>query len=199
MLPRQAALVNALIARLISDTEELPRGVVNIFTGGPESGDVLVTSPDVPVISFTGGTATGRAISANAAPGLKRLGLELGGKTPMVVFDDADVVAAAAMIVMALIVFAGQFCMTGSRVLVQRGVADQLVKELKRRLAAVALGPVSDPRSEMGPLIDKPNVERVDKMVEAAIAAGAEVIVRGGPATEPPLARARFIAPPCSR
>jgi betaine-aldehyde dehydrogenase len=195
MLPRQTALVNALIARLISETEELPCGVVNIFTGGYEAGDALVTSPDVPVISFTGSTATGRAISANAAPWLKRLGLELGGKTPMVVFDDADVGAAAAMIVMALIVFAGQFCMTGSRVLVQRGVADLLVKELKRRLAAVALGPASDPKSEMGPLIDKRSVARVDKMVDAAIAAGAEVILRGGPATEPPLDKGAFYRP----
>ena len=195
MLPRQTAQVNALISRLISEIEELPRGVINVFTGGQEAGNVLVTSPDVPVISFTGSTATGRTISANAAPRLKRLGLELGGKTPMIVFGDADLSAAAPAIVDALIVFAGQFCMTGSRLLVERKIADQLVEQLKARLAAVKLGPAADPSSQMGPLIDKANVERVDRMVEEAIASGAKVILRGGPATEAPLNGGAFYRP----
>jgi len=195
MLPTQTAQVNALIARLISEIGELPRGVVNIFTGGREAGNVLVTSPDVPVISFTGSTTTGRTISANAAPRLKRLGLELGGKTPMIVFGDADLSAAVPTIVDALTVFAGQFCMTGSRLLVERNIADQLIEQLKDRLAAVKLGPAADPLSEMGPLIDKANVERVDQMVERAIAAGAKVILRGGPATEAPLNKGAFYRP----
>jgi betaine-aldehyde dehydrogenase len=101
--------VNALIARLISETEELPRGVINIFTGGYEAGNVLVISPDVPVISFTGSTTTGRTISANAAPRVKRLGLELGGKTPMIVFGDADLSVAVPTIVDALTVLPGNF------------------------------------------------------------------------------------------
>ena len=195
MLPKQTAQVNALIARLVSEIEELPQGAVNIFTGGYGAGNVLVTSPDVPVISFTGSTATGRTISANAAPRLKRLGLELGGKTPMIVFGDADLSAVVPTIVDALIVFAGQFCMTGSRLLVERNIADQLIERLKDRLALVKLGPAADPSSEMGPLIDKPNVERVDQMVERAIATGAKVILRGGPATEAPLNKGAFYRP----
>jgi betaine-aldehyde dehydrogenase len=195
MLPKQTAQVNTLIARLVSEIEELPQGAVNIFTGGYEAGNVLVTSPDVPVISFTGSTATGRTISANAAPRLKRLGLELGGKTPMIVFGDADLSAVVPTIVDALIVFAGQFCMTGSRLLVERNIADQLIERLKDRLALVKLGPAADPSSEMGPLIDKPNVERVDQMVERAIATGAKVILRGGPATEAPLNKGAFYRP----
>jgi betaine-aldehyde dehydrogenase len=195
MLPKQTAQVNALIARLVSEIEELPQGAVNIFTGGYEAGNVLVTSPDVPVISFTGSTTTGRTISANAGPRLKRLGLELGGKTPMIVFGDADLSVAVPTIVDALIVFAGQFCMTGSRLLVERNIADQLIKQLKDRLALVKLGPAADPSSEMGPLIDKPNVERVDQMVERAIATGAKVILRGGPATEAPLNKGAFYRP----
>ena len=195
MLPTQTALVNDLIARLIAKAEELPRGVVNIFTGGQEAGSALVNSPDVPVISFTGSTTTGRVISAAAASQLKRLGLELGGRTPMIVFDDADIAAAAPTIVAALTVFAGQFCMTGSRLLVQRGVADRLIEELIRRLAAIRLGPAADPSSEMGPLIDKPNVDRVEKMVKVAIEAGANVILRGGPATDPPLDKGAFFRP----
>ena len=151
--------------------------------------------PDVPVISFTGSTKRGREISANAAPWVKRLGLELGGKTPMVVFDDADLEAAVPKLVQALTVFAGQFCMTGSRLLVQRGIAERLRSKLAQRLETLKVGPASDSASEMGSLIDKPNVERVNKMVEEAIAAGAKVIVRGGPATEERLSSGAFFRP----
>jgi betaine-aldehyde dehydrogenase len=195
MLPTPTAQVNALINQIISETPELPIGVVNIITGGPAAGDVLVRSPDVPVISFTGSSNTGRTISANAAPGLKRLGLELGGKTPMIVFDDADLTEALPMIVTALVVFAGQFCMTGSRVLVQCGIAEQVREELTRRLGSVTVGPASDPTSEMGPVIDRANAERVDRMVEEAIDAGAEVLLRGGLFTVGPLSEGAFLAP----
>jgi acyl-CoA reductase-like NAD-dependent aldehyde dehydrogenase len=111
------------------------------------------------------------------------------------VFDDADLDAALPKLAMALTTFAGQFCMTGSRLLVQRGIADELRSRLAERLGKVKVGSASDPTSEMGPLIDKPNVERVNRMVEEAIAAGARVVLRGGPATEGPLARGAFYRP----
>jgi acyl-CoA reductase-like NAD-dependent aldehyde dehydrogenase len=95
----------------------------------------------------------------------------------------------------ALIVFAGQFCMTGSRVLVQRGIADQFRSALAERLENVRVGPASNPDSEMGPLIDKPNVERVNNIVKDAIGASARVIVRGGPITEGILAKGAFYRP----
>ena len=94
-----------------------------------------------------------------------------------------------------LTVFAGQFCMTGSRLLVQRGIADAVRTRLAQRLAAVRVGPAADPLSDMGPLIDKPNVARVDRAVEEAIAAGAKVVVRGGPVTDGELARGAFYRP----
>jgi acyl-CoA reductase-like NAD-dependent aldehyde dehydrogenase len=155
----------------------------------------LVETPDVPVISFTGSTQIGRAISAAGAAHLKRFGLELGGKTPMVIFDDADLDTAVAKVTAGLIVFAGQFCMTGSRAIVQRGIADRFRAALAERLKKVRVGPASDPHSEMGPLINKPSVERVNKMVEDAIVAGAKIIVRGGPVTEAPLAKGAFYRP----
>jgi betaine-aldehyde dehydrogenase len=195
ILPEQSAQVNALISEVISDTDDLPPGVVNILTSGREGIKFLVETPDVPVISFTGSTQIGRAISAAGAPLLKRFGLELGGKTPVVVFDDADLDAVVAKVTEGLIVFAGQFCMTGSRAIVQREIADRFRTALAERLKKVKVGPASDPRSEMGPLINKPNVERVNKMVEDAIAAGAKIIVRGGPATEGPLAKGAFYRP----
>ena len=195
MLPTPTAQVNALISKIISETSGLPHGVVNIITGGRDAGDALVRSPDVPVISFTGSSATGRTISANAAPNLKRLGLELGGKTPMIVFDDADLSEALPTIVTALIVFAGQFCMTGSRVLVQRGIAEEVRAVLAERLGNVTVGPASDPNSEMGPVIDRAHAERIDAMVEEAINAGAEVLLRGGLYASGPLSKGAFLAP----
>jgi betaine-aldehyde dehydrogenase len=195
ILPKETAQVNALISEVISETEGLPPGVVNVLTGGREGLEYLVETRDVPVISFTGSTKTGRAISAAGAPQLKRFGMELGGKTPMVIFDDADLGAVAAKVTAALTVFAGQFCMTGSRAIVQRGIADRFRAALAERLEKVRVGPASDPQSEMGPLIDRPNVERVDRMVEEAVAAGAKVVVRGGPATEGALAKGAFYRP----
>jgi len=195
ILPGESAQVNALISELISGTDGLPPGVVNIFTGGSEGIKYLVETPDVPVISFTGSTRVGRAISAAGAARLKRFGLELGGKTPMVIFDDADLDTAVAKGATGLTVFAGQFCMTGSRAIVQRRIADRFRAALAERLENVRIGPASDPRSEMGPLINKRNVERVNKMVEDAIAAGAKIIVRGGPATEGPLGKGAFYRP----
>jgi betaine-aldehyde dehydrogenase len=194
-LPRQTAQTNALIADVVGGTEELPPGVANVITGGHVSGDLLVRSPDVPTISFTGSTKTGAAIGAAAAANWKRVGLELGGKTPLILFPDADLEHAMPVIVAALIVFSGQFCMTGSRLLVHEEIADLVREQLGRRLEAVKVGPAADPDSEMGPIIDKPNVERIDKIVEAAIAKGARVIVRGGPITEGPLAAGAFYRP----
>lgn len=195
-MPGQTAQTNAQVARILSEVTSLPRGVVNLFSeAGADGSRWMIESPDVPVISFTGSTATGRAISAAGARHLKRFGLELGGKTPMLVFDDADLAAAVPKLEKALTVFSGQFCMTGSRVLVQRGIADALREQLAARLAAVNVGPATDGSSDMGPLIDKPNVDRVNRIVEDAIAAGARVLVRGGPVTEGPLAKGAFYRP----
>jgi betaine-aldehyde dehydrogenase len=195
-MPAQSALVATLMAEIIADVKELPKGAVNIFTeSGAEGAKHIVDSPRVPAISFTGSTATGRAIAVAAAPHFKRLGLELGGKGPHLVFDDADLEAAVPKIEKSLTVFAGQFCMTAGRLLVQRGVADAVREKVAGRLRAVKIGPASDPASGMGPLIDKRSVDRVDQMVEEAIAQGAKVLVRGGPVTDGPLASGAFYQP----
>jgi betaine-aldehyde dehydrogenase len=194
-LPHQTAQTNYLFAQVLAQVPELPPGVISVLTRGFDTGDALVRSPDVPTISFTGSSKTGRVISANAAQNLKRVGLELGGKHPNIVFDDADLDITIPKIVSALTVFAGQFCMTGSRLLVQAGIADEVRAGVAGRLEALRVGPAADPDSEMGPLIDKPNVTRVDGMVADAISAGAKVIVRGGPIAEGPLAAGSFYRP----
>lgn len=194
-MPGQTAQVNSLLAEIINEVEELPPGIVNIVTGEYEVLNFLVRSPDVPVISFTGSTATGRAISEAGAAQLKHFGLELGGKTPLIIFNDADLDAALPVIEKSLTTFAGQFCMTGSRLLVQSGIADKLRDALALRLNSVRVGPASDPSSDMGPLINKANVVRVEAMVESAISAGAKVVVRGGATTEGPLKNGAFYRP----
>ncbi|MBO0875341.1 MAG: aldehyde dehydrogenase family protein [Pseudonocardia sp.] len=199
-MPAYAAQTAALMNEIVSGVEELPTGAVNVFAeSGSEGVELLVSSPDVPAISFTGSTHTGRLIARAAAEHLKRVGLELGGKTPHLVFDDADLEAALPVLEKSATVFAGQFCMTGSRVLAHRSIADELRAALAQRLEHVRAGPASDPDNDMRPMIDKANVARVDALVEEAIGAGAKPIVRGGPPADPELAGGAFYRPPCSR
>lgn len=179
-MPGQTGLVNGIVHEILADTPGLPAGVLNSLT---ESGDdvarLLVSSPDVNAISYTGSTRVGRMIMSEAGKTLKRVSLELGGKTPMVVFDDADLDAVVPVLTKAVTVFSGQFCMTGSRILAQRGIADELRERLRKSLSAVRVGPGDDPTSEMGPMIDAANAERVDQAVTAA-AEYATILVRGG-------------------
>jgi betaine-aldehyde dehydrogenase len=195
-LPGWTAQTNALMCEVFAETEGLPKGVINVFSEVHSAGArVLVESPLVPTISFTGSSATGQAISAAGAKHLKRFGLELGGKTPVLVFDDADLDKALPVIEKALTVFAGQFCMTGSRLLVHRPILDEVRRRLAARFEAVKVGPATDPASDMGPMITMDNVTRVDGLVDAAIAAGARVVVRGGPFKEGPLSKGAFYRP----
>ena len=194
-MPGQTALVANRLSQIIAEAESLPAGAVNIFTESGNSGaPYLVASPDVAVISYTGSIAVGRLVAADGAATLKRMNLELGGKTPVIIFDDADLDLAVPMVASAVTTFAGQFCMTGSRILVQRGVAGEVRSRLAKVFEETRLGNGLDPGTEMGPLIDKAAVARVDRMVEEALGY-AKAIVRGGPATEESLAGGAFYRP----
>jgi betaine-aldehyde dehydrogenase len=194
-MPGQTALVANLVSQIIAEVTSLPQGVVNIFAESGNTGaPYLVASPDVQVISYTGSTTVGRIVAANGAPTLKRMNLELGGKTPMIVFDDADLDSVVPLLAAGITTFAGEFCMTGSRILVQRGVADDVRARLAGLLEAVRVGDGLDPATDMGPLIDKADVARVDGLVQAALGY-AKPIVRGGPATDGALADGAFYRP----
>jgi betaine-aldehyde dehydrogenase len=185
-----------LMCDIFASVKSLPTGVLNVFSGLHSGGvRVMMEHPLVPTISYTGSTKVGQEISAVGAKNLKRFGLELGGKTPVLVFDDANLDKALPVIEKALTVFAGQFCMTGSRLLVQRSILDEVRTRLAKRLEAVKAGPAADPNSDMGPMINLDAVRRVDKVVDDAIAAGAKVVVRGGPFKEGPLAKGAFYRP----
>jgi betaine-aldehyde dehydrogenase len=194
-MPGQTALVANLVSQIFAEVKSLPRGVLNVFTESGNTGSpFLVASPDVQVVSYTGSIAVGRIVAANGAPTLKRMNLELGGKTPMIVFNDADLDATVPLLAAAVTTFAGQFCMTGSRILVQRGVADEVRTRLAAIFEGIRIGDGLEPDTDMGPLIDKPTVARVDGMVEEALAY-AKPIVRGGPATDGALAAGAFYRP----
>ena len=195
-MPSQTAQVNSLMCEVFESTKDLPAGVLNQFTeSGSEGAALLIESPDVPAISYTGSSKTGQILMRNGASQLKRFCFELGGKTPMIVLDDANLDLALPVLEKAITVFSGQFCMTGSRILVQSGIADKLKKGLSARLNNVRVGPASDPTSDMGPLIDKANVDRVDRVVEEAIREGASILVRGGKVSQGQLSKGAFYAP----
>ena len=194
-LPAQTALTNALVARVIAEVPSLPAGVVNIFTESGNSGaPYLVTTPEVDMVSYTGSTAVGRAIMQSGAATLKRLNLELGGKTPMVLFEDADLELALPLLTLGIIFGTGQFCMAGARILVHRSIADDVRTLLTGALASVVIGPGDQDDVQMGPLIDKESVRRVDALVEESLKYGT-VVVRGGPITDGPLASGAFYRP----
>ncbi|MEU3980545.1 aldehyde dehydrogenase family protein [Streptomyces sp. NPDC026672] len=194
-LPGQTGLVNGLLMEIVASSKSLPAGVVNSFTEtGNEGAPLLVDDPRTGVISYTGSAAVGKVIMRQAAGNLVPVSLELGGKSPMVVFDDADLDAVIPVLTKGITTFAGQFCMAGSRVLVQRGIADRVRERLAESLLAVRIGPGDDPRSDMGPLIDRASAERVDRMVAAALDY-AKPVVRGGIPEEEEFAGGAYFRP----
>lgn len=181
-MPAQTALTNFLVAELFASVRSLPAGVVNFFTeSGNDGAKLLVESPDTDVVSYTGSTGVGAQIMEAAGRHLKRVSLELGGKTPMILFKDADLDVAVPTLAAAVTTFAGQFCMTGSRVLVDESIADEVRDRLTAALDTVRVGPGIDPDTDMGPLIDHRSVDRVEGIVSSA----ENVLLRGGPTDGP--------------
>jgi acyl-CoA reductase-like NAD-dependent aldehyde dehydrogenase len=176
----QTPLTAIVIARLCLEAG-IPPGVVNVVHGlGEVVGEALVRHPQVDAISFTGSGETGRRIQAAAAPTLKRLSLELGGKSPQIVFDDADLEAAADGVAGAVWGHSGQVCTAGTRVLVQRGIHDEFVAALVARSRNLKLGSGFDRETQMGPLISQEQLNRVQLYVGLGRAEGAEVALGGG-------------------
>ncbi len=167
-------------ARLV-DALELPPGVFNVVSGsGATTGSALTASPDVDMISFTGSVATGSRIMASAANNITKLNLELGGKAPAIVMDDADLDLAVNAIRGSRIINSGQVCNCAERVYVQRGVADEFVARMAKAMDATRYGdPLAQPDVEMGPLINRAGLDKVARMVEAAQGEGAELITGG--------------------
>jgi acyl-CoA reductase-like NAD-dependent aldehyde dehydrogenase len=200
---------NAVIFKPASDTpilgiefvrifEEagLPPGVLSVITGPGEAvGEPLISHPDVRVISFTGSTDAGRRVSALAAPGLKKVSLELGGKNAITVLDDADVDLALDGIIWSAFGTAGQRCTACSRLIVQRGIYDTLVGQLAERTAALRLGDGLEETTDVGPVINRRALQRIHSYVEIGRNEGARVRVGGCPVTEGAFDRGSFYQP----
>ena len=158
-----------------------PPGVVNVVTGlGAEAGAALVEHPDVAKLTFTGSTATGRWIAERAGRRLVQAGLELGGKSPQLVFPDADLASAANGVIAGVFAAAGQTCIAGSRVLAHRSIYDELVAWVVERARTIRIGDPLDPDTELGPLAMAAQLAKVEEYVAAGQAEGGTVAYGGG-------------------
>ena len=178
-------LITLALGELIANHTDIPSGVVNVLSGAdPEVGAALTASPDVDMVTFTGSTPTGRRIMAAASDTLKRVFLELGGKSAAIVLDDADFNTAAMFSAFSMVSHAGQGCALTSRLLVPRKHHDEIVELVKNNFALVRYGDPSDPNTYMGPLISEKQRDKVDGMVNRAVDAGA-TLATGGEKVDP--------------
>ena len=182
------------LAKLVEEAG-FPPGVFNVVTGARDTGADLVAHPGVDKVTFTGSTATGIHIAKSAADHLTRVSLELGGKAPNSSFPDADLEAAATGAVSGIFAATGQTCVAGSRVLVDRSVADQFASLFADRAKQIRLGDPTDPQTEMGPVAFKEQLDKVLTYIDYGVEDGAEVIAGGGQPKEGPLADGLFVEP----
>ena len=181
--PAEATPVTAIhLARILDGIPDLPKGVVNVVTGdGPEVGAMLAASERVDKLAFTGSTRTGRSILRAAADSnLKRVTLELGGKSPNIFFADAGWETAVEGAVFGVFVNQGEVCSAGSRILVERAIHDRFVEAMVAKARAIRLGDPRDPATRMGPLVTAAHRERVMGYVEQGRREGARLVLGGG-------------------
>jgi len=175
----ETPLTAVLLAQLCLEAD-IPPGVVNVVQGvGEIAGAALVEHPDVDSICFTGSAETGRRIQASAAARLKKVSLELGGKSPQLVFADADLEAAAATCAAAVWGHSGQICIAGSRVLVERRIHDEFVRRMVAASENMRIGSGFDPSSQLGPLISQTQLDRVSRYVDIGRTEGARIVLGG--------------------
>jgi aldehyde dehydrogenase (NAD+) len=171
--PAEFTPLTALAFAEISNEVGLPAGVVNIVTGDGSTGEALSRHPGVDKIAFTGSTEVGRAIRRDTAASHKKLSLELGGKSPFLIFEDADLDSAVEGLVDGIWFNQGQVCCAGSRLLVQESVARKLFRKLQARMSTLRVGPPLDKAVDIGAIIARVQLERIDGLVKQGIAEGA--------------------------
>ena len=174
------------LGRLIHDHTDMPPGVFNVITSGDKTvGEVLTTSPDVDMISFTGSTATGRRIMEAASATVKKVFLELGGKSAHIVLDDVtDMASATASPCFMVCTHGGQGCATSTRLLLPRSRYEEGVEATAAMLGALPYGDPQDPGVMTGAIVNRAQLERMEGLVDRAVAAGARVVVGGGRAQQ---------------
>jgi alpha-ketoglutaric semialdehyde dehydrogenase len=190
-----AAILGIELVRLFEEAG-LPAGVLSVITGpGDTVGEALISHPAVKVVTFTGSTEAGRRVSALAAPGLKKVSLELGGKNAITVMDDADLDLALDGVIWSAFGTSGQRCTACSRLIVQRDIHQELVDRLAKRTEALRLGDGLLETTDVGPIINRRSLERIHHYVEVGCAEGAVLRSGGRIATEGALAGGNFYLP----
>jgi phenylacetaldehyde dehydrogenase len=178
--PAELTPLTAVRVAQIALEAGIPAGVLNVVQGlGPVAGQALADHPDVDKVSFTGSTAVGKRLLASAAGNLKRLSLELGGKSPVVIYPDADLAKAIPGAAMSIFANSGQVCAAGSRLYVHEDVAEEVIAGIARFAESMVVGSGLDPATQLGPLISEQQRERVMGYIAAGIAAGAELVTGG--------------------
>ncbi|MGB7330444.1 MAG: aldehyde dehydrogenase family protein [Terriglobales bacterium] len=171
--PAEFTPLTALLFAEICQEAGLPAGVVNIVTGDGSTGEALVKHPDVDKIAFTGSTEVGRAIRAATATSHKRLSLELGGKSPFIVFEDADLDSTVEGLVDGIWFNQGQVCCAGSRLLMQESIAEALIAKIQDRMSTLRIGAPLDKAIDIGAIVAKVQLDRIRKLVDQGVADGA--------------------------
>jgi aldehyde dehydrogenase (NAD+) len=171
--PAEFTPLTALAFAEICHEIGLPAGVVNILTGDGSTGEALVKHPDVDKIAFTGSTEVGRAIRGATAKSHKRLSLELGGKSPFVVFEDADLDSAVEGLVDGIWLNQGQVCCAGSRLLMQESIAEPLIAKIRDRMSTLRVGPPLDKAIDIGAIVARVQLDRIQRLVDQGVADGA--------------------------
>src|SRR5205823_10455588 len=178
--PASQTPLTALALAEIAQQVGIPAGVLNVVTGpGSRVGQMLVEHPGIDKIAFTGDTSTGRQIMRGSADTLKKITLELGGKSPNIVFADADLDAALRGATAGIFYGKGEVCAAGSRLLVEKPIYDEFVGKLAERAKKMVPGDPLDPKSRLGSLISKAQMERVLGYVEAGVKEGAQLVAGG--------------------
>jgi aldehyde dehydrogenase (NAD+) len=173
--PAEFTPLTALLFAELADAASLPTGVLNVVTGDGDTGAAIVSHDGIDKIAFTGSTDVGRIIRRATAGSGKKLSLELGGKSPFVVFDDADLDSVVEGVVDAIWFNQGQVCCAGSRLLVQEGISDRLIAKLRARMESLRLGSPLDKSVDMGAIVAPVQLERIRSLVDAGKAEGAEM------------------------
>ena len=171
--PAEFTPLTALAFAELCREAELPPGVVNIVTGDGSTGEALVKHPDVDKIAFTGSTEVGRAIRSATASSHKRLSLELGGKSPFIIFEDADLDSAVEGLVDGIWFNQGQVCCAGSRLLMQESIAEPLIAKIQQRMSTLRIGPPLDKAIDIGAIVARVQLDRIRKLVDQGVAEGA--------------------------
>jgi betaine-aldehyde dehydrogenase len=193
--PAELTPLSALRLAMIFEQLEFPAGVVNVVLGaGATAGHAIAASPLVDKIAFTGGTKTGRSVMQAATSNLKKISLELGGKSPNVVFADADFETAIDYALFGIYANAGQVCSAGSRLILERSLHDRFLERLVERARKIRVGDGFDPQTEMGPIVSPLHRERVESYIAAGLEEGATLLC-GGERLGGRLAGGNFIAP----